>query len=248
MAEENIVRIVEWPQGSAQLEHRFEPENPCPVSISFEQTPAHVVLSSSPDQPINVDMNMRVTVREPIPVCIKVCEPICARSDYTIGINIFDNPFALITVRGMTRLFNCREEPPAEETCITFQEIQEGTEFAQPFTFHEISFTPLGGPLRAATFGDPAGQVKLAFPRTGLRITFPTLVHDVRITVNNYAGLTLEFAVFSSGTLLTRFSEPISNTVKEVRIAQSGLTDIEITGGDNEASVVEVCYTPMNTA
>ena len=48
-------------------------------------------------------MNMNVTAKEPIPVCIKLCEPICARSDYTIGINIFDNPFASITVRGLTK-------------------------------------------------------------------------------------------------------------------------------------------------
>jgi hypothetical protein len=248
MAEENIVHIVEWPKDLARLEHRFELEKPCPVSISFEQTPARVVLSSSPDQPISVAMNMNVTVSEPIPVCIKVCERICARSDYTIGINIFDNPFALITVHGMTRLFNCHEESSAEETCVTFQEVKEGTEFAQPFTFHELVFTPLNEPLRAATFGDPAGRVKLAFPRTGLRITFSTPSHDIRITVNNYAGSTLEFSVFASTTLLTRFSEPVSNTVKEVRIAQSGVTDIEITGGDNEASIVEVCYTPMNPA
>jgi hypothetical protein len=50
------------------------------------------------------------SAREPVPVCISVCEPICAQSEYTIGIEIFDRPVAAITVRGMTRLFNCGEK------------------------------------------------------------------------------------------------------------------------------------------
>lgn len=50
-----------------------------------------------------------VAVREPIPVCIKLCEPICARSEYTIGIDIFDRPVAAITVKGLTKLFGCDE-------------------------------------------------------------------------------------------------------------------------------------------
>lgn len=47
--------------------------------------------------------------KEPLPVCIKVCEPICAQSDYTVGITIFDRPVASITLQGLTRIFNCAE-------------------------------------------------------------------------------------------------------------------------------------------
>lgn len=46
----------------------------------------------------------------PLPICIEVCRPICAQSDYTIGIEIFTRPIAQITVRGLTRLFNCDEQ------------------------------------------------------------------------------------------------------------------------------------------
>src|SRR3990170_3410483 len=109
--QETRVHIVEWPEESLGLLNEFKLDKPCPVSISFEETSARVVVATQPGQPLDVNMNMRVTARETIPLCIKLCEPVCARSDYTIAINIFDNPFASITVRGMTRLFNCNEEP-----------------------------------------------------------------------------------------------------------------------------------------
>ena len=51
-----------------------------------------------------------VVVRNTVPVCIKLCEPICAESNYSIGIEIFDRPVAKITIGGMTRFYNCREK------------------------------------------------------------------------------------------------------------------------------------------
>jgi len=243
--QETRVHIVEWPEKSLRLLNEFNLDKPCPVSISFEQTPARVVVASQPGQPLDVNMNMRVTARETIPFCIKVCEPICARSDYTVAISIFDNPFASITVRGTTRLFNCKEEPPVETVCVDFLELKPGTEFAQPFLHGGLKFTPLAGPLHAATFGDPAGQVKLAFPRTGVRISFPGPVNDLSVTVNNYAGPTIDFATYSNGTLLARFSEPISNSVREVDCPGANVTDLEVSGGDNEAAIVQICYTPL---
>lgn len=108
--QETFVSIVAWPKEPAQLEHHFVLEKPCPVSILFDKTPANVVVQTSPEQPLHVDMNMNVIARQVIPLCIKVCEPICARSEYTIAIDIFDRPVAAITVKGQTRLFNCKEE------------------------------------------------------------------------------------------------------------------------------------------
>lgn len=110
MADENIVRIIEWPKEPAHLAHRFELDKPCPVSISFEQTPANVILSTSREQPLVVNMNMNLIAREMIPICIKLCEPICARSEYAIGITLFDRPIISITFKGTTKLFNCNEE------------------------------------------------------------------------------------------------------------------------------------------
>jgi hypothetical protein len=64
-----------------------------------------------PKEPLtmNASMDSTVSVRGQIPICIRVCEPICAKSDYQIGITIFDRPVATISVSGVTRLFNCEE-------------------------------------------------------------------------------------------------------------------------------------------
>jgi hypothetical protein len=108
--QENLVSIVAWPEDTAKLEHHFKLEKPCPVSIFIEKQPLNVEIHSSSEEPLNVNMDMNVIVKEVFPVCIKLCEPICARSEYTIGIDIFDKPFAGITIRGQTTLFNCQDE------------------------------------------------------------------------------------------------------------------------------------------
>ncbi len=105
MSEERQVHIADWPKEPARLEHAFDADRPCPVTLSFEPNPANVNVRT-PD-PLSVDMRMALTVREDVPLCIKICEPICVRSEYTIGIDIFDRPVAAITVRGTTKLMGC---------------------------------------------------------------------------------------------------------------------------------------------
>jgi hypothetical protein len=98
--DEQLVRILEWPKEEpALLEHRFDADAPANVIVRTDEGP------------LSVDMAMNVTARETIPVCIKVCEPICAASEYTIAIDVFDRPVASITIKGLTRLFNCEREP-----------------------------------------------------------------------------------------------------------------------------------------
>jgi hypothetical protein len=67
----------------------------------------------------------------------------------------------------------------------------------------------------------------------------------VVLTVNNYAGPSLDFAVYAGGNLLEKFTEPISNEVKKIELTHSGVTAVEISGGRNESSLVEVCYKPV---
>jgi hypothetical protein len=70
----------------------------------------NVFIRTDAQQPVRIEMAANLIAKEEIPVCIRVCEPICAKSDYTISLDIFGNPFAAITVRGLTRIYNCREE------------------------------------------------------------------------------------------------------------------------------------------
>lgn len=247
---EQEVHITSWPKEPAKLEHKLEMDKPCPVSISFEETPANVIIHTSPEQPFHVDMAMNVLAKETIPVCIKLCEPICVESNYTIGIDIFDRPVAAITLRGLTRLFNCREqEPPVVVepptlVCVDFRDFKHEIVYKESFYHDELKFSPLGNEIRTSTIGDPPSQVKLAFPREGIRIDFPQPVSIIRVTVNNYADPRLHFLVYAGNTLITQFEEQVNNEVKEIVIEQSGVTAIEIKGGDNEASVVKICYLP----
>ena len=240
--DETKVTIVAWPKDAAVLEHHFPPDEPCPVSISFTDTPAKVIVSTDPKQPVAVDMDMKVTAREPIPICVKLCEPICARSDYTIGINVFDNPVASISIRGMTRIDNCGEEPPVERVCVGFDKLKPGTEFASAFTHEGLTFSPLGGELRVVTFGEPAGRIKLGFMDAGLRVDFPGPVEDVLLTLNDYAQPDLTISAYAGSNLLTQFTVQIANTVKQVAVNQTGITGLTIQGGNNEAALVEICY------
>jgi hypothetical protein len=240
---ETKVTIVAWPKEAVALEHSFATKDPCPVSISFTETPARVIVSTDPKQPVTVDMDMKVTAREPIPICIKLCEPICARSDYTIGINIFDNPFASINIRGMTKIHNCQDElPVSERVCMDFGKLEAGTVFKKGITLEGLGFSPLDGTLHAATFGEPAGQVKLAFMPAGLRVDFPKPVEDVLLTINNYGQPDLTISAYAGSNLLTQFTVSINNAVKDVTISQTGITSVTITGGNNEAALVKVCY------
>lgn len=110
MAEDMNVRIVSWPDNSVQLAHRFDPASPAPVHVSFGSTPARVVVSNNPENAIAINMNMNLQVPETLPICIRLCEPICAESNYTISISIFDRPVITLTIRGKTRLFSSRED------------------------------------------------------------------------------------------------------------------------------------------
>jgi len=110
MAEEHDVRIVGWPDEQARLRHSFDLDNPASVYVRFDEPPANVVITTPPGGRLDVNMAMKVAVRDTVPVCLKLCEPLCAKSDYSIGITIFDRPVATISIRGLTRLFNCQDE------------------------------------------------------------------------------------------------------------------------------------------
>ena len=72
-----------------------------------------VVIAAWPPEPLSMRQSSEQTVsfRGDVPVCIRVCEPICARSDYSIGITVFDRPVATINVSGTTRIENCGGVP-----------------------------------------------------------------------------------------------------------------------------------------
>ncbi len=75
-----------------------------------ERTPPLTHLDSTTASTQQPPATNVVVVRNTVPVCIKLCEPVCADSNYTVGIEIFDRPVAKITIGGLTRFYNCREK------------------------------------------------------------------------------------------------------------------------------------------
>jgi|tagenome__1003787_1003787.scaffolds.fasta_scaffold20935338_2 hypothetical protein len=112
MAEETDVRLLAWPAEPAQLQHRGSAEEPVELRVGFApDSPAAVVLRTDPEGSLDVRMTMQVRAEEPVPLCIRVCEPICVTSEYRIAVDIFDRPVMSVTVRGTTRFAECDEEP-----------------------------------------------------------------------------------------------------------------------------------------
>lgn len=110
MAADHNVRIVEWPSGPARAHHGFDEKAPLPALVSFAPAPVNVVVAAPAERPLVVAMGMNLSVKQPLPVCIRLCDPICVDSDYVIGVTLFDRPIISITVKGRTRIFNCGEE------------------------------------------------------------------------------------------------------------------------------------------
>lgn len=243
MANEEIkVHIDSWPIKSAKLEHKIDQDKSFPISLSFEKNPANVIIHTSQEKPLYVDMNMKLSAKETIPLCIKLCEPICARSNYRIGIDIFDRPVASVSLKGETRIYNCREYQEKEPVCVEFNNLKSDQKFEKSIFYQDLKFIPLGTSLTTSLTGDPEGQIKLRFPPDGIRIEFPAPSSNITVTISNSSSHNFNFSIFSGTERIDQFEEFINNQTKEINIVQSNVTAVEITGGNNEAAIVRVCY------
>lgn len=243
MAEEKIISIKAWPKQKALLEHYFKLDEPCPVSIIFDDAPAHVKVSNEREDAFNVDMNMNLKVTDEIPVCIRICEPICAVSDYSIGIELLGQPLASIRIKGQTKLANCKEDPVITAQCIDFIGLDPKQNKA-PLTHKGVQFTPLNdaATINLTTMGLPNNQLKLSIPDAGMRIDFPKAVRNVSMTVVNFGNPVIEVNSFFNANLIANQSEMIQNTTATFQVNGQPITAIEIKGGSNEAAIAEVCF------
>ncbi len=135
----------------------------------------------------------------------------------------------------------CEEMIPCDPVCIDFNDFGIGTVKTAPFAHKGITLSPLGKRVHFSEFGEPQGQIKLIFPRKGVRATFPGAVDEVSLAVMNYAGRRLRFRVFSGTTLVQQFEETVYNEMREINIEQAGMTAVEVSGGNNEAGIARIC-------
>ncbi len=104
MAEDRTITISAWPAEPARLSHGFERGSPLPARVGFLSGQPLGVRLGSGGAPIPIDMRMLLAAPRAIPICLSLCEAICADSDYTIGITLFDRPIISIRLRGRTRI------------------------------------------------------------------------------------------------------------------------------------------------
>lgn len=246
MADESDIRITAWPGDPLALRHQFAGDGPCPVKLSFDGAPVNVQVGTG-ETPLPVDMRMDLSARQPVPLCISVCEPICAKSDYTISFDIFDQPVGRILVRGMTRIFNCRDrvEETSEEVCIDFRRRKEGETFPDGVEIGGARFSPVEGDLAVVSWGQPSGQNKLRFPSAGLRIALPQPASRVAVTLINHFGQSLKVTLLKNGTEVESRVAAVDTAPAEIAFSHPGADGLMISGGGNEAAVVRLCWTPQ---
>lgn len=236
------VYIVSWPKEPAHLEHQFKKGSPAEVQIRFEKDPANVAIQHWPRDPMNVDMNMLLSVRQPVPVCIRLCEPICAKSDYTISVNFLDRPIGSIFIKGMTKLFPCFESERPNPLCVDFRELKEGTVIRDSITQYGVKFSPVERDLKVVTHGEPEGVNKMIFPQEGVRIEFPYPVDKAWLRISSASPQPFHISVYAGSELLKTEDVTVEQGDVKVEVAQDDMTALVISGGKGIAALIEVCY------
>jgi hypothetical protein len=241
MAEDLDVRILAWPERPAILRHGGDQE-PVRLSIAMEpELPAQVELRT--DEPLDVRMRLELAAPRPVHLCVDICEPLCASSDYRVGMDLFDQPVAQLAVRGTTRVQRCADRPEPVEVCQRFDEVETGEEGRVAVRAGDLRLRAIGGTLRATRAGPPEGATTVLFPDTGIRIDLPAPSHGVRLTARNF-GAELTVRVLSEGGRRSEWVAGLRNEVGEIVLPEDGVVAVELRGGSNEAGIVEVCFTP----
>jgi hypothetical protein len=240
MTEQMDVRILAWPESPVNLRHSGD-EQPVRLLIAVEPDPP-VQVELRTDEPLDVRMQMDIAAQEPVALCIDVCEPICASSDYQVGMDLFDQPVAQVAVRGTTRVERCATRSEPVEVCQRFDEVTTG-EGSVAVRAGDVRLRAIGGTLHATSDGPPEGATTVLFPDTGIRIELPGLSHGVRLTARNF-GSELTVRVLGDGGRRTELAAGLHNEVGNIVLSGDGIKAVELRGGSNEAGVVEVCFTP----
>jgi hypothetical protein len=206
------------------------------VTINAWPDPLAITHRTDPERRPEVDMTMTMRADKPVPVCFTLCEPICARSDYSIGLSIFDNPVVRIRVVGETRIGPCgdkHELPPRRPDCVDFTTLKRGTKLGEKFEHDGASVEAAG----STEVVDAAGTTGVRVPPGGLRVTFPAAVTGatVRLLAPSEGGIEGR----AGDSLVTTVKVEASAAVQQIDVPGLSITSISIEG--EGAVVTEVC-------
>ncbi len=206
------------------------------VTINAWPDPLAITHRTDPERTPEVDMTMTMRADRPVPVCFTLCEPICARSDYSIGLSIFDNPVVRIRVVGETRIGPCgdkHELPPRRPDCVDFGTLKRGSKLSEKFD-HDGAVVEVGSPTEVV---DAGGTIGVRVPPGGIRIVFPAAMTGatVRLLAVNEAGIEGR----AGESLVTTVKVDASPAIQQIDVPGLALTTISIDG--EGAIVTEVC-------
>jgi hypothetical protein len=207
------VTITAWPNDPVVVTHRTDPG----------ETP-------------QVDMNMAVRADRPVPVCFSLCEPICARSDYSIGVSIFENPVLRIRLVGETRIQHCgdgHERPPTRPDCVDLATLKEGTKLRGALD-HDGARVEVAEPTSTVAAGGTSG---VEVPPGGVRVTFPAPITGASVRLYTQRDAVVEGR--SGDSLVTSVKVTASPAVQHVDVPGMSLSTIAVDG--DGAVLVEVC-------
>lgn len=250
------VNIVSWPtKNKAKLEHSFNSEKPCPVSIRFDEDSADMRLNTSPKEPMHVAMNMDVSAQEPFPVSFKLGESICASSEYAVGFQIFDHHVATVRLKGLTKLFGCGQndencpgnEPPEvpKKVCVDWRdelerrvvpsgEVKKGFTFESENEMYVVQWQDIG---------------HLVITRDGLRIQLPFPASLVEAQISHYKIEQVEIRAFdAAGNEVGSFSHKNDGDepTAQASISGSEIHYLELVSeGYSDAMLRRLCATPQ---
>ncbi len=99
-------------------------------------------------------------------------------------------------------------------------------------------------PMMIVLWGDPANQGKLQFPARGIQIALPFEANGALARVVSYTDEPVRMqALDPNGNLLGGASTPqnAQGSLTTLEIQAEGMTSLELSGGGNEALLVELC-------
>ncbi len=251
--QEHNLNIISWPEkNKAKLEHSFESEKPCPVSIRFDEDSSDVRLNTSPKEPMNVAMNMNVSADDPFPVAFRLGESICASSDYVVGLQIFDHQVATVHLKGLTKLFGCGQneercpgrEPPTKAVCVAWRDELEtrvvpSGEVKEGFTFESED------EMRVVLWQNVG---HLVIPDGGMTIRLPFPSSLVECQIAHYKLERVEITAYGeNGEDVGSYVHQGDGETPVIQAAIDGedISFLRLTSvGDSQAMLRRLCATP----
>jgi hypothetical protein len=136
------------------------------------------------------------------------------------------------------------EPPPARELCVDWATERESRDLGRVYQKNGFTFQSFSqDPLRIVLWGDPQGQGKLALPAKGLRVLLPFVAGRAVAHVAVYTGEPVQMrALRATGDELAKDSTvQAPGPIQTLAVDGEGIKVLEITGGGNEALLIDLC-------